>query len=119
MTDDIEKQYGNEAEIFKALSHPTRIFILHSIKKEQLTVTELAGKAGIDISTMSKHLDLLKRHKIILSKKIKNTVYYKINMPCVFSFLGCAKAITSCPTNCNNELCLNIKSLTNNQENLL
>ena len=59
------REYTKEAEIFKALSHPTRILILYSIKEEQHTVTELAEKAGIDISTMSKHLDLLKKNKII------------------------------------------------------
>lgn len=109
MTDNTDKLYGKEAEIFKALSHPTRILILYSIKEEQHTVTELAEKAEIDISTMSKHLDLLKRYKIIVGEKIKNTVYYKINIPCVYNFLNCAKAITSCSLNCDEEQCLNIK----------
>jgi len=104
-----DKQYIREAEIFKALSHPTRILILYSIKNEQYTVTELAQKAGIDISTMSKHLDLLKRYQIIVGEKIKNKMYYKINMPCIFNFLNCAKTITSCSINCDEEQCLNIK----------
>ena len=108
----MDKQYSKEAEIFKALAHPTRILILYSIKEEQHTVTELAEKAGIDISTMSKHLDLLKRYKIIVGDKIKNTVYYKINIPCVFNFLNCAKAITSCSINCDVEQCSNIEIIT-------
>ncbi len=111
MIENADKQYIKEAEIFKALSHPTRILILYSIKEKQLTVTELAKKAGIDISTMSKHLDLLKRYKIIVGEKIKNTVYYKINIPCVFNFLNCAKEITSCSINCDEGQCLNIKYL--------
>jgi ArsR family transcriptional regulator len=111
MTNNTDRLYGNEAEIFKALSHPTRILILYGIKGERLTVTELAEEAGIDISTMSKHLDLLKRNKIIVGEKIKNTVYYKINMPCIFNFLNCVKAMTSCSINCDDEQCLNIKYL--------
>lgn len=111
-----DKTYSREAEIFKALSHPTRILILYSVKEEQLTVTELSEKAGIDISTMSKHLDLLKRNRIIVGEKIKNTVFYKINIPCVFDFLNCAKAITSCSINCGIEQCLNIELLTKKQE---
>lgn len=114
MTYDTDKQYGKEADIFKALSHPTRILILYSIKGEQHSVTELAAKAGIDISTMSKHLDLLKRSKIIVGEKIKNTVYYKNNIPCVFNFLDCAKAISSCSIDYIEEQCSNIKLLTKN-----
>jgi len=112
ITDNTDKRFSKEAEIFKALSHPTRILILYSIKDEQHSVTELAERAGIDISTMSKHLDLLKRYKIISGDKNKNTVYYKINMPCVFNFLNCAKAITSGTISCDEEPCLNIKCLT-------
>lgn len=103
MTDNTDKLYVKEAEIFKALSHPTRILILYSIKEVQITVTELAEKAGIDISTMSKHLDLLKKYKIIVGEKIKNTVYYKINIPCVFNFLNCAKSVISGSKNCEEE----------------
>ena len=103
MTDNTDKLYVKEAEIFKALSHPTRILILYSIKEVQITVTELAEKAGIDISTMSKHLDLFKKYKIIVGEKIKNTVYYKINIPCVFNFLNCAKSVISGSKNCEEE----------------
>ena len=107
------KEYTKEAEIFKALSHPTRILILYNIKEGQHTVTELAEKAEIDISTISKHLDLLKRHKIIIGEKNKNTVFYKINTRCVFNFLDCAKALTSCSANyCSIEQCPNMKLLT-------
>lgn len=112
MTENTDIQYNKEAEIFKALSHPTRILILYSIKDEELTVTALAEKAGIDISTMSKHLDLLKRYEIIVREKIKNTVYYKINMPCIFNFLNCVKAMATCPVKCDEELCLNFKYVT-------
>lgn len=114
MTNNKDKIYGKEADIFKALSHPTRILILYSIKEEELTVTELAEKATIDISTMSKHLDLLKRHGIIMGKKTKNTVYYKINIPCVFNFLSCATAITANAAKCDKEQCFDTNSSIKN-----
>ncbi len=119
MNYNLNKQYSKETEIFKALSHPTRMFILHIVQKERLTVTELAEKSGIDISTMSKHLDILKRCKIIIGDKFKNNVYYKVNIPCIFNFLDCAKNITSCSLNCKEESCSNINYLqTDKQENL-
>jgi len=98
-------QYQSEAHIFKALSHSTRIFILHEIKNQSYSVSELAKKAGIDISTMSKHLDLLKRYHIVTGVKDRNTVYYKLNVPCLFDFMRCAKKIINCPSNCTEFSC--------------
>jgi ArsR family transcriptional regulator len=102
---DIINTYQKEADIFKALSHPTRLFILEVINEKPHTVSELTAMVGIDISTMSKHLDIMKRHQIVVGEKIKNSVYYKLNIPCLFEFFKCAKKISSndnsgCQMNC-------------------
>ncbi len=90
MNKDIEKKYSGEAEIFKALAHPTRLFIIHAVKDQKLSVKELTEMVDIDISTMSKHLDILKRLKIIEGEKVKNFVYYRLTIPCVLDFMNCA-----------------------------
>ena len=100
MNSKTTSQYQGEADIFKALSHPTRLFILDAIKDQSYSVSQLAQLAGIDISTMSKHLDLLKRYNIVTGVKDRNTVYYKLNVPCLFDFIRCAKNIINCPSDC-------------------
>lgn len=90
MNREIENEYQEKAEIFKALSHPTRLFIIHAVKDEALSVKELTEKVGIDISTMSKHLDILKKNKIVKGEKVKNFIYYKLAIPCVLDFMSCA-----------------------------
>ncbi len=90
MNKAIEEQYLDKAEVFKALAHPTRLFIIHAIKDKKLSVKELTELVGIDISTMSKHLDILKKHKIILGEKEKNYVYYHLAIPCILDFMNCA-----------------------------
>ncbi len=89
----IEQKYAEQAEIFKALAHPTRLFIIHTIKDESMSVKELTALVGIDISTMSKHLDILKKNKIIKGEKVKNYVYYKLDIPCVLEFMSCATRV--------------------------
>ena len=101
MKQEIIDRYQKEASVFSALAHPTRLFVLHKIINASHSVTELAQMAGIDISTMSKHLDLLKRYNIIRGEKDKNAVYYKLSIPCLFDFMKCAKQITSCPSECS------------------
>ncbi len=93
MNKDIEKEYLDSAEIFKALAHPTRLFIIHTVKDKKLSVMELTELVGIDISTMSKHLDILKKHKIIEGEKVKNYIYYRLNIPCVLDFMSCATKV--------------------------
>lgn len=90
MSKDIEKEFLEKAEIFKALAHPTRLFIIHAVKDKKMSVKELTALVGIDISTMSKHLDVLKRHKIIEGEKDKNFIYYRLAIPCVLDFMSCA-----------------------------
>ena len=105
MKNQLTDRYQKEAEIFKALSHPTRLFILDKIRHESFSVSELAAMAKVDISTMSKHLDLLKRYQIVIGEKNKNNVYYKLNIGCLFTFLDCAKKLTSCPSECTEATC--------------
>ena len=90
MNRDIEKEYFEKAEFFKALAHPTRLFIIHSVTDEKRSVKELAELVDIDISTMSKHLDTLKKNGIIAGEKVKNFIYYRLSIPCVLDFMRCA-----------------------------
>lgn len=90
MNTNIEKEYREKAEVFKALAHPTRLFIIHAVNTEKRSVKELTELVGIDISTMSKHLDILKKHKIIEGEKDKNFIYYRLAIPCVLDFMSCA-----------------------------
>lgn len=93
MNQSIVKQYQSEAEIFKALAHPIRLFIIHELQNKKLSVTELTDKMDIDISTMSRHLDILKKHQIIEGEKVKNFIYYRLVIPCVLDFMSCATKV--------------------------
>ncbi|UMB59766.1 metalloregulator ArsR/SmtB family transcription factor [Lutibacter sp. A80] len=90
MNKDIENKFLEKAELFKALAHPTRLFIIHTIKDEAMSVKELTALVGVDISTMSKHLSILKNHRIIKGEKVKNYIYYSLAIPCVLDFMTCA-----------------------------
>ena len=93
MNQSIVKQYQSEAEIFKALAHPIRLFIIHELQIKKLCVTELTNKMDIDISTMSRHLGVLKKHQIIVGEKVNNNVFYTLNIPCVLDFMICANNV--------------------------
>lgn len=90
MKKEIEQPFYDEALFFKALAHPTRLFIIDAIREKERSVKELAEMVNVDISTMSKHLDILKKKRIIEGTKVRNFVYYRLAIPCVLDFMQCA-----------------------------
>jgi ArsR family transcriptional regulator len=44
---------------------------------------------GADMSTVSKHLSVLKNAGIIQDEKRGSQVYYRLKMPCVLRFFDC------------------------------
>lgn len=66
------------SNMIKAISHPMRLAILgHLGEEKQLNVTEIHQLLGIEQSTASHHLGILKDKGILASlRKGKNTYYY-------------------------------------------
>lgn len=82
-----------KAEFFKALSHPARIKILELLRRGELSVTELQEQLGIDSSSVSQNLSVLRHKKIVASRKAGTTVYYWVRDPAVFELLDVARRI--------------------------
>lgn len=76
--------------ILKALSHPTRLFMVEVLARGERCVCDLTAMVGADISTVSKHLAQLKTAGIVEDQKRGLQVYYSLRMPCVLRFLACA-----------------------------
>ena len=81
------------ANVFKALSHPTRLFIVDELAKESRCVGDLTKLIGVDVSTVSKHLSLLKSAGIVRDEKRGMQVYYALHMPCVLTFFTCIEQV--------------------------
>ncbi|MCG6188280.1 MULTISPECIES: ArsR/SmtB family transcription factor [Maribellus] len=66
------------ASMLKAMAHPMRIAILKHLEGgKRLTVTEIHELLGIEQSTTSHHLGILKDKGVLCSKREgKNTFYY-------------------------------------------
>ncbi len=85
--------YQYMAEIFKALAHPTRLLILDKLKEGERCVCELQEFVGGDMSTVSRHLGVLRNAGLIASEKRQNWIYYRLLCPCVFDMYECVAAL--------------------------
>jgi ArsR family transcriptional regulator len=82
-----------KARIIKAMAHPTRLFIVETLAKHEHCVCELTAMIGADVSTVSKHLSILREVGIIDDEKRGSLVYYHLKMPCVLSFFVCVEKV--------------------------
>ncbi len=81
------------ARIIKAMAHPTRLFIVEELSKGERCVCELTAMVGADMSTVSKHLALLKGAGIVADDKRGAQVYYTLRCRCVLSFFECVESV--------------------------
>ncbi len=93
MDTKIKAKYTARANIIKAMAHPTRLFIVDKLASKKYSVGELTDMIESDMSTVSKHLNILKSSGIIADQREGTKIYYKLKMPCVLSFFGCVETV--------------------------
>ena len=81
------------AQVLKAMAHPSRLFIIEELDKAERCVCELTDMVGADISTVSKHLSVLKQAGIVQDEKRGNQVFYRLRVPCILNFFGCVESV--------------------------
>ncbi len=83
-----------EANVFKALGHPTRLWIVKQLADGEHCVCEFVAAVGVDFSTISQHLAILKRAGVITDDKRGKSVYYRLTCPCILAMLDCVEKRT-------------------------
>jgi ArsR family transcriptional regulator len=81
------------ARIIKAMGHPSRLFIIEELGRGERCVLDLTAMIGADVSTVSKHLTVLKQAGIVLDDKRGNQVFYRLRVPCILNFFGCLESV--------------------------
>lgn len=86
-------RYIYMAGVMKALAHPTRLFIVEQLNEGERNVSDLTTMVGIDISTISRHLSILRQAGIITARKLNNQMIYSLLCPCVLDMFRCVVQI--------------------------
>ena len=84
------EQLERATNILKAIAHPMRISILNYLEeKGSLTVTEIHNLLGIEQSTTSHHLGILKDQGVLASKREGKNTYYFLKYDNINQILDC------------------------------
>lgn len=90
MFEQEKELYEAKANILKALAHPTRLYMAEKLLKGEKCVCEFVREIDADISTISKHLSILKNAGIVKDEKRGKQVFYHLKTPCILQFTECA-----------------------------
>lgn len=86
------------ARVLKAMAHPSRLLIIEELQNTERCVCELTEMIGADISTVSKHLSVLRQAGIVADDKRGNQVYYRLRVPCMLKFFDCVESVLESQT---------------------
>lgn len=84
--------FAARAAVFKALGHPVRLLMVDALARGERCVCDLTRLAGLDVSTVSKHLAVLREAGVVDFRKEGVNVHYRLALACVPGFIGCVDA---------------------------
>jgi ArsR family transcriptional regulator len=90
---ELHSLYEARARILKALAHPSRLFIVEQLREGERCVNELTEMVGADVSTISRHLSVLKNAGIVSDEKRGTSIYYCLRVPCILDFMHCVETV--------------------------
>ena len=84
---------AQKAEIFKALGHPTRLQIVEKLAEGELCVCHILEMFHIDMSTLSRHLSVLKNAGIVFDERRGKNIFYSLKCPCLLNVIKCMEGV--------------------------
>ncbi len=85
----------SRAAVIKSLAHPSRLLVAEALAGGERSVGDLTALVGADVSTVSKHIAILKSAGIVEGEKRGQLVLYRLRCACFADFLGCVDTIVS------------------------
>jgi DNA-binding transcriptional ArsR family regulator len=79
--------------IMKALAHPSRLIIAEALQSGEQCVCDLRTLVGGDLSTVSKHLTVMREAGLLDMEKRGLNVFYRLRCSCLISFFECVDSL--------------------------
>ena len=97
-------RYEAQAKILKALAHPSRLFIIDELARSgPRCVCELTSLIGADMSSVSRHLSVLRDAGLVDLRKRGAQIWYSLSARCVVDFFHCIESVLQHKLCCQRE----------------
>lgn len=68
-----------QTEICRIIANPRRLLILWLLSEGELSVNDIAAKAGSSLQNVSQHLGILKNANVIIPRREGQTIFYQLS----------------------------------------
>jgi ArsR family transcriptional regulator len=87
--------FRKASDLFKALGNPNRLLIIDALGRGEHCVADLTKLVGLDISTVSNHLSVLRSAGIVADDRRGTQVFYTLKKPCLLGVFCCLEGFHS------------------------
>lgn len=93
------QQFDERAKVMKAMAHPSRLMMIDELSRGERCVCDLQTLIGHDMSTVSKHLNVLKKAGIVVDERRGKQIFYRLKVPCILNFFHCVESVVAANKN--------------------
>ena len=91
------KTYQTQAQLFKALAHPTRLAILNELRDGEQCVCHMEAVFGLRQAHISQHLMVLRDAGLVTDRRDGWNIFYRVIKPEIFQVIDAASAFSGAP----------------------
>jgi arsenite/tail-anchored protein-transporting ATPase len=85
--------WRHRSRVLKALGHPTRLFLVDHLSRGERCVCELTSLVAADVSTVSRHLGVLRQAGILADERRGAQVFYRLVAPAALELSAFAERV--------------------------
>jgi len=93
MSKSSETEIERRVAVIKALAHPSRLMMAEALQEGEKCACDLRDLVGADLSTVSKHLAVMRDAGLLEMEKRGLNVFYRLKCPCLVTFLECVDSL--------------------------
>jgi len=73
--------FSLQSQVYKALANPKRLEIIHLLRDQELTVSQMLEMLDLPQANLSQHLQVLRKFQVVAPRRNGKEVYYKLAHP--------------------------------------
>ena len=86
--EDMQKNASRATALLKSMANEWRLLILCQLSQSEMTVGELTELVPLSQSALSQHLSVLRREKLVKTRRSSQFVYYSLDSEDVQAVIG-------------------------------